>query len=286
MEIALVARVASQIMSHLCNCPEHGYSQLGRYGTVGSCAVGTDAGTIYVTKGDRNCSSAVCESWELALATCCGDTYGINRYNSTWTMKEMFLNSGLFEWHGINDFSATCGDIYLDIDCHTAMCIDGSADNDLLAEFSLAETGGIDGEPGDQTGNESSIHWFYEANWDGILHYIGGDQEAAETHEATESSVTPDIEEMAWKVVRGEYGTGNERREALGAMYDEVQARVNEIMTGDEYEMPEIQAALPYIDDIAMAVIRGEYGNGAERREKLGELYDVVQERVNELMQE
>lgn len=39
-------------------------------------------GAIKVTKGDRDCSSAVCEAWELALA---GSPYDglITRYN--WT---------------------------------------------------------------------------------------------------------------------------------------------------------------------------------------------------------
>ena len=61
------ANVAAQIMEHLCTCPSHGYSQPGRYGTSGYCDVQTDAGVIKVKRGDRDCSSAVCEAWELAL---------------------------------------------------------------------------------------------------------------------------------------------------------------------------------------------------------------------------
>ena len=47
------ANVAAQIMEHLCTCPLHGYSQLGRHGTSGHCSVQTDAGTIEVTRGSR-----------------------------------------------------------------------------------------------------------------------------------------------------------------------------------------------------------------------------------------
>ena len=39
--------------------------------------------------------------------------------------------------------------------------------------------------------------------------------------------------------------------------------------------------AVPNIDALADAVIRGEYGNGAERRNRLGHLYDAVQAIVN-----
>ena len=38
------------------------------------------------------------------------------------------------------------------------------------------------------------------------------------------------------------------------------------------------------IEALARAVIRGEYGNGEERRRRLGSLYDAVQARVNEIL--
>ena len=40
------------------------------------------------------------------------------------------------------------------------------------------------------------------------------------------------------------------------------------------------------IDELAWAVIRGEYGNGQERKDKLGDLYEIVQNRVNQLKSE
>ena len=38
------------------------------------------------------------------------------------------------------------------------------------------------------------------------------------------------------------------------------------------------------IDALARAVIRGDYGNGEERKRRLGSLYDAVQARVNEIL--
>ena len=165
------ANVAAQIMEHLCTCPSHGYSQPGRYGTSGYCEVQTDAGVIKVKHGDRDCSSAVCEAWELALVGTPWEGL-ITRYHTTYDMRSTFLATGLFSWHSM-DFDASRGDIYLDESAHTAMCVQNDASADLLAEFSIAEAGDIDGEPGDQTGWESSVHGYYEA-WDGILHYEGG----------------------------------------------------------------------------------------------------------------
>ena len=50
-----------------------------------------------------------------------------------------------------------------------------------------------------------------------------------------------------------------------------------EELTGDILSGREI------IDILAKRVIRGDYGNGTDRKNKLGELYSIVQKRVNEL---
>jgi len=86
------------------------------------------------------------------------------------------------------------------------------------------------------------------------------------------------IDELARDVIRGKYGNGNERKEALGDKYDAVQKRVNEMLC-------EVKPAYD-IDQLAWGVIRGEYGNGAARKAKLGDKYDAVQKRVNELLKE
>ena len=41
-----------------------------------------------------------------------------------------------------------------------------------------------------------------------------------------------DIEQMARDVIAGKYGNGQERKDKLGNIYDQVQARVNEILLG------------------------------------------------------
>ena len=87
------------------------------------------------------------------------------------------------------------------------------------------------------------------------------------------------IEELARAVIRGEYGNGQERKDRLGNLYNEVQARVNEILLGNN-----VSKETPNIEELARAVIRGEYGNGQERKNRLGNLYNEVQARVNEIL--
>lgn len=93
----------------------------------------------------------------------------------------------------------------------------------------------------------------------------------------------PDIEALARAVIRGEYGNGDARRAALGANYGAVQARVNEILLGGSSGGGSGSGGAD-IEALAQAVIRGEYGNGSERRERLGSLYGAVQARVNEIL--
>lgn len=91
------------------------------------------------------------------------------------------------------------------------------------------------------------------------------------------------VDEIAQEVIRGEWGNGSDRRariESAGYDYDAVQDRVNEILEG----VP--STPKKSIDELAQEVIRGDWGNGSDRRKALesaGYDYDAVQNRVNEL---
>ena len=91
------------------------------------------------------------------------------------------------------------------------------------------------------------------------------------------------VDEIAQEVIRGEWGNGSDRRarlESAGYDYDAVQDRVNEILEGTP------STPKKSIDELAQEVIRGDWGNGSDRRKALesaGYDYDAVQNRVNEL---
>ena len=91
------------------------------------------------------------------------------------------------------------------------------------------------------------------------------------------------VDEIAQEVIRGEWGNGSDRRariESAGYDYDAVQDRVNEILEGTS------STPKKSIDELAQEVIRGDWGNGSDRRKALesaGYDYDAVQNRVNEL---
>lgn len=136
------------------------------------------------------------------------------------------------------------------------------------------------------------------------------------------SSTSVNIDQLAQDVIAGKYGTGDDRKAALGANYDAVQKRVNELLGGSSkkpvtdavvndvlngkygngdtrkqkleaagYDYAEVQAAVNKkvnsgvdIDKLAREVIAGKYGTGEARKKALGSNYDAVQKRVNELL--
>lgn len=89
-----------------------------------------------------------------------------------------------------------------------------------------------------------------------------------------------DIENLAQRVIKGEFGSGEERKVLLGGNYVAVQQRVNEILGSNKPKYD--------IDDLARRAIRGEFGNGFARKAKLEKmergLYAKVQKRINEMM--
>lgn len=90
----------------------------------------------------------------------------------------------------------------------------------------------------------------------------------------SQSVPTKSVEELAQEVIAGKYGNGEDRKNALGDRYAEVQARVNEILA----PVPK-----PSVDilDLVRKTIRGDFGNGEDRRNALGSNYDEVQRQVN-----
>lgn len=161
--------VAAQIMEHFCNHQAHGYSQGGnRWGNGTVESIDVDEKTYSFYGGDGDCSSFVIRAYQAAGIPVkdLGATY-------TGNMKQAFLNSGYFEVQPMS-FIAQRGDVYLNEQNHTAMCL--SAEPDILGEACINEKGEIvGGLEGDQTGGETRIGPYYDfyPQWDCILHYVG-----------------------------------------------------------------------------------------------------------------
>lgn len=91
-------------------------------------------------------------------------------------------------------------------------------------------------------------------------------------------------EELAKRVWNGDFGNGDDRKNALGIRYNNVQALVNNGVGKPEEQKPTpIPQPAPEIDmlDLVRKTIRGDFGNGVTRKQNLGSNYAEVQRQVN-----
>ena len=101
----------------------------------------------------------------------------------------------------------------------------------------------------------------------------------------TPSEHKKDVTDIAKEVIQGLWGNGTDRMkrlESAGYNYNEVQNKVNQMLSGNA------SAPSKSVDQLAREVIQGLWGNGADRKNRLtaaGYDYNAVQARVNQMMQ-
>ncbi len=94
-------------------------------------------------------------------------------------------------------------------------------------------------------------------------------------------------EELARRVWTGEFGNGDARKQALGSRYNAVQSLVDKGVGKNAPTSSTIANNKKSVDEIAREVIRGNWGNGQDRKNRLtaaGYNYSEVQFRVNQLL--
>lgn len=154
---------AAEVMAHLVTDARHGYSQPGRKGDGTTETLTLSDGTrVVVHGGDYDCSEAVRMCYAAA---------GVLPKNSyMWTGNE----EQLLRAHGfvqVSTASVAVGDV-LWRKGHTELVI--SVGGRLMqAGFRIAETGGINGRKGDQTGAESAYSVYNAARWAKAFRYVG-----------------------------------------------------------------------------------------------------------------
>lgn len=89
------------------------------------------------------------------------------------------------------------------------------------------------------------------------------------------------IHKLALEVLEGKYGTGNQRKQALGNLYTPVQAEVKAIM-----EQRANKPVEKTTEQLANEVLAGLWGTGLVRKMKLGSRYAEVQAMVDKIVKE
>ena len=163
-----INEIAAYIHRKMCTDNRFGYSWEERWGHESE--TWTIDGKKYTVKvGDYDCSSSTITAWKTALSTT-KYAHALDGASYTGNMREVFVGSGLFTWKPMS-FLAEPGDLYLNEENHVAMC--QTQTPDVLSEFSWGDNGAYGNKRGDQSGQEASVHAYYDYPWDGILHYNG-----------------------------------------------------------------------------------------------------------------
>lgn len=210
---------------------------------------------------DYDCSSLVATAlWEAG--------FRVSPYSWTGNLQVQLRACGFIDcktpWKA--------GDIHLNEKHHVCMSINETQ----IAQASINENGTVTGGvSGDQTGKEICIRDYYEYRygWDVHLRYAG-------------TSPQKSVTEIANEVIFGKWGNGEDRYTALknaGYNPNEIQAEVNKILANGKIE----SNANVDLTEIALACIKGRWGNGEERIARLksaGYSPVKVQEKVNQLI--
>ena len=166
------AQAMSEVTWHLVTDESHGYSQPHRMGdgTEEDITL-SDGEVVTVHGGAYDCSECMRVAVDCALT---GSHYEPITYMWTGSQRDDLLAVGFTEV-GLDDVQD--GDILL-TDGHTEMVID--MDGRLVqAGFRHSEDYGIDGEPGDQTGDESGWSDYDPSDWETAFRYAGPEREDA-----------------------------------------------------------------------------------------------------------
>lgn len=180
-------------------------------------------------------SKSVCRAWDWSQ---------VAKNNGLWVAQYANNNSSAYQsnpWTDTKGYGAWSGPVI----------------------FQYTSSGSLSGWAGKL---DLNIAYLDRNSW---MKYAAGDATPKPAPEGniTQSDSRPTMQ-LALEVMRGTYGNGDERKNALGSRYDEVQGFINHIGSAPA-------------STLAEEVKAGKYGNGHDRELLLGKRYQEVQNIVN-----
>lgn len=185
--------------------------------------------------------------------------------------------------------------------CRTTYChLDNGSNNHLKIGDIVNEGDKLGTDVIKTTGNSTGLHLHFAiynpnetyqgSHYMNPIDYMQGTKKLIGYGETSSNQSSPSsdinnksVDELAKEVIAGKYGNGDARKNALGSRYTEVQAKVNELLSGNQKPSEPTQPSTPSVDILTLVkkTIRGDYGNGQARKNALGSHYSEVQRQVN-----
>ena len=135
-------------------------------------------------------------------------------------------------------------------------------------------------------GNIGAKSGYNKRTWvnHGKLNFIDYNQASSNTENVKpEPNPSKTIDELAKEVIDGKWGNNPDRKRRLteaGYDYSKVQSKVNEIVSGNKANSTTPNPSVNILD-LVKKTIRGDFGNGDDRKKALGNNYAEVQRQVN-----
>lgn len=133
--------------------------------------------------------------------------------------------------------------------------------------------------------------YYYPDSYEGGRHLPDEEKNDSDSHEDDVISKLESMTGMTRESLielrelsrKGEYDS-DEFKEMLNIISEGDPQQINKIIDLLEQERNKVVLSLNDIENLAREVIRGNFGSGQERKDLLGENYEEIQKRVNELM--
>lgn len=245
---------------------------VGVYHYIGGQGAAAEAQHFYNNIKDYIGRVIICTDWE-------------SEQNSQWGNLS-YLDSFMKE---INALTGVPTLLYASKSCFPWDIASANNAGTWVAQYANYNNTGYQNNPWNEGAYNCTIRQYSSAGrlngWGGNLDldkaYIDGEtwmKYAAPSGQAPQPAPTPsqpdtsigaqELSDLVAAVMRGEYGNGRDRKNALGDRYQEVQNTINHIQTGNAHQ-------------IADEVWAGRWGNGSKRRTILGNRYDEIQRVIN-----
>lgn len=138
------------------------------------------------------------------------------------------------------------------------------------------------------TGQSTGVHLHFQIDKGGSASaidpydYLFNGKAFISNPTSNDTSITnKSVDELAKEVIAGKYGNGEDRKNALGSRYSEVQAKVNELLSNKSNTESSKNETKVDILTLVKKTIRGDFGNGEARKKALGSNFTEVQKQVN-----
>jgi hypothetical protein len=123
--------------------------------------------------------------------------------------------------------------------------------------------------------------YYYPDSYKGGRHLDNSDSSSEVENEESFTLTSDEIDSLAKEVIRGNFGNGDERKEAIGEHYQEIQNRVNELMKSMTTSTTKISEASEEVVDSGTKAVTKAVSTSTTKGIDLEKVYNVYRNKTS-----